>query len=128
MRLLVDTHALLWFVWNHPNLSATGRALMVDPANALFISAASIWELAIKVSIGKMTLTDPFEVFVTDAINSTRLTLLPIEVHHAGAQVLLPYHHRDPFDRMLAAQSMIEGMPLVSADVIFDAYAVQRLW
>ena len=128
MRLLVDTHTLLWFVWNHASLSATARALMVDPANELFISAASVWELAIKVSGGKLTLTDPFEKFVTEAIALTRLTLLPIEVRHSGAQIALPFHHRDPFDRMLAAQSLVEGMPLLSADVIFDAYNVRRLW
>ena len=128
MRLLVDTQALLWFVWNHTSLSATGRTLMVDPANALFFSAASFWEIAIKVSVGKLTLGDPFEKFITEAITSTRLTILPIEVRYAGVQTSLPFHHRDPFDRMLAAQSLVEGMPLVSADVIFDAYAVQRLW
>jgi PIN domain nuclease of toxin-antitoxin system len=128
MRLLLDTHALLWFVWNHPNLSATARNLMSDPTNTLLLSAASIWEIAIKVSIGKLTLADPYDVFMQQAIRTTALTLLPIEVRHAAAMTALPFHHNDPFDRMLIAQALVEKLTLLSTDALFDAYGVPRLW
>lgn len=128
MRLLLDTHALLWFVWNHPNLSATGHTLISDPNNTLFLSAASIWEIAIKVGIGKLTLTDPYDVFMNQAIRTTGLTLLPIEVRYATALTALPKHHGDPFDRMMIAQALMEKMSLLSADAVFDAYGVSRHW
>jgi PIN domain nuclease of toxin-antitoxin system len=128
MRLLLDTHVLLWFVWNHPNLSATGRTLMTDPNNMLFLSAASIWEIAIKVGIGKLTLADPYDVFMNQAISTTGLTLVPIEVRHATVLTALPSHHGDPFDRMMIAQAIVEKMPMLSADAVFDAYGVNRLW
>jgi PIN domain nuclease of toxin-antitoxin system len=128
MRLLLDTHALLWFVWGHANLSATARSLMTDPRNPLLLSAASIWEIAIKVTIGKLTLADPYDVFMNQAIHTTGLTILPIEVPHAAALTALPFHHRDPFDRMLVAQALVEQTPLVSADGAFDVYGVNRLW
>src|SRR5579872_5414533 len=105
MRLLLDSHALLWFVWNHANLSATARTLITNPKNTLLLSAASIWEIAIKVSIGKLTLADPYDVFMSQAISTTGLTILPIEVRHAAVLTTLPFHHRDPFDRMLVAQA-----------------------
>jgi PIN domain nuclease of toxin-antitoxin system len=128
MRLLLDTHALLWFVWNHPSLSATGLSLITDPKNTLFFSAASIWEIAIKVCIGKLALADPYDVFMNQAITTTGLTVLPIEVRHAATLAALPRHHGDPFDRMLVAQALVETMPLVGADAVFDAYSVNRLW
>lgn len=128
MRMLLDTHTLLWFVWNHANLSASARSLMTDPKNTLLLSAASIWEIAIKVAIGKLTLADPYEVFMHQAISTTGLTILPLEVRHAAALTTLPFHHRDPFDRMLVAQALVEKMPLLSADAVFDAYGVTRLW
>lgn len=128
MKLLLDTHALLWFVWNHPKLSAAARSLIADPKNALFFSAASIWEIAIKVGIGKLTLADPYDVFMNQAIRTTGLTILPIEIRHAAAVTSLPPHHGDPFDRMLAAQALVETMCFVSIDAIFDGYALKRLW
>jgi PIN domain nuclease of toxin-antitoxin system len=128
MRILLDTHALLWFVWNHPSLSATALNHIVNPANVLLLSAGTIWEMAIKVNIGKLTFASPFDVFVNQAISTSRLTVLPIEVGHAAALTNLPLHHRDPFDRLLVAQALTENVPLLSADVVFDAYAVTRLW
>jgi PIN domain nuclease of toxin-antitoxin system len=128
MRLLLDTHALLWFVWNHSNLSATARTLMTDPNNVLLLSAASIWEIAIKLSVGKLTLADPYDEFMNQAISTTGVTLLPIEVRHTGVVTSLPFHHRDPFDRLLVAQSQVEAAPLVSAEAVFDGYGVSRLW
>jgi PIN domain nuclease of toxin-antitoxin system len=128
MRLLLDTHALLWFVWNHANLSATARSLMTDPKNTLLLSAATIWEIAIKVAIGKLTLADPYDVFMNQAITTTGLTILPIEVRYASALTSLPFHHRDPFDRMLVAPALVEKVPLLSVDAVVDAYGVARLW
>lgn len=128
MRLLLDTHALLWFVWNHPNLSAAARALMTDPKNTLLFSAASIWEIAIKVGVGKLALADPFDVFMNQAINTTGVAVLPVEVLHAAALPALPFHHRDPFDRMLVAQALVEGIALVSVDNVFSVYGVTRYW
>jgi PIN domain nuclease of toxin-antitoxin system len=128
MRLLLDTHALLWFVWNHPNLSATALSLITDPKNTLFLSAASIWEIALKVGIGKLTLADPYDVFMNQAISTTGLTILPIEVRHATALAALPRHHGDPFDRMVIAQALVETWSLVGVDAVFDAYGVNRLW
>jgi PIN domain nuclease of toxin-antitoxin system len=128
MRLLLDTHILLWFVWNHPNLSATGLSLITDLKNTLFFSAASFWEIAIKVGIGKLTLADPYDMFMNQAVSTTGLTIIPVEVRHAARLTALPRHHGDPFDRMLAAQSLVETMPLVSGDAVFDAYGLTRLW
>jgi PIN domain nuclease of toxin-antitoxin system len=128
MRLLLDTHALLWFVWGHANLSATARSLISDPKNTLLLSAASLWEIAIKVSIGKLTLAGPYDVFMNQAILTTGLGILPIEVRHGAVLVGLPLHHRDPFDRLLVAQAAVEKIPLLSADPVFDAYPITRIW
>lgn len=128
MRLLLDTHALLWFVWNHPNLTAAARTLIGDPNNTILLSVASMWEIAIKVSIGKLSLADPYEVFMNQAIATTGLTVLPIEMRHAAELTTLPFHHRDPFDRMLVAQAVVEKTPLVSADSLLDADPVNRVW
>lgn len=108
MRLLLDTHALLWFVWNHANLTGNARSLMADPRNTLLLSAATVWEIAIKVATGKLTLADPFDVFMNQAIATTSLNILAIDVRHAAIVTALPFHHRDPFDRMLVAQAMVE--------------------
>jgi PIN domain nuclease of toxin-antitoxin system len=128
MRILIDTHTLLWFVWNHPNLSATALNHIVNPGNVLLLSTGTIWEMAIKVNIGKLTLASPFDVFVNQAIATSRLTVLPITVAHAAALTSLPLHHRDPFDRLLVAQALTENVHLLSADGVFDAYPIARLW
>lgn len=128
MRLLLDTHTLLWFIAGSPNLSANARRLIEDAANAKFVSIASLWETAIKISIGKMTLTAPFDVLFPHQLQSNGLELLPIKINHTSAIAALPFHHRDPFDRILIAQSIEEKMNLVSIDGIFDSYSITRLW
>ncbi len=128
MKLLLDTHAFLWFVWKDARLSSAARMLIVDPNNDLWLSAASCWEIAVKMSVGKLTLADPYDVFMRREITANRLRILPIELAHAAATAALPLHHRDPFDRMLVAQSVAERAPLVSADAVFDRYGVTRLW
>ena len=128
MKLLLDTHAFLWFVWKHARLSAAAQALILDPKNILFFSMASCWEIAVKVSISKLALAEPYAVFMPREIAANRLLLLPVEMAHVSAVATLPLHHRDPFDRLLITQSLVEGMPLVSADPLFDRYGVTRLW
>jgi PIN domain nuclease of toxin-antitoxin system len=128
MKLLLDTHAFLWFVWKDRRLSGTARALILDPNNVLWFSAAACWEIAVKISIGKLTLADPYDVFMRREMTANRLLLLPIELAHTTVTATLPLHHRDPFDRMLVAQSLVERFPLVSADPVFDRYGVTRLW
>jgi PIN domain nuclease of toxin-antitoxin system len=128
MRLLLDTQALLWFLWQHANLTTAARNLMTDPKNELLLSAVNYWEIAVKVSIGKLVLSEPFEKFINEAIANNHLTVLPVSVSHAAALIGLPFHHRDPFDRLLVAQAQVEQIPIISADAAFDAYGVQRLW
>ena len=113
---------------NDDKLARSAVKLLVDPENVLLLSPATFWELAIKVSIGKYRLADPLGDYIEEAIQLYGLTILPITVAHAQAVVDLPQYHKDPFDRMLIAQSIVEGVPLVSSDEAFDAYSVTRLW
>ena len=128
MRLLIDTHTFLWFVTNDPLLSAAALALLVDPSNEILISPASFWEVAIKVSIGKYPLAVPFDQFFTQGIDGNDISILPLEVRHAAVLSSLPMHHKDPFDRMIVAQAMVEQVPIVSIDVALDAYGITRIW
>ena len=128
MKLLTDTHTFLWFVYNDPQLSSTARSLMADPANDILLSLASVWELAIKVGIGKLTLTQPVELFVLDQLARNNMQTLPILMSHALHVAKMPLHHRDPFDRLIIAQSLLEAIPIISVDAVFDSYGVQRLW
>lgn len=128
MRLLLDTHIFLWFVYGDAQLSARARALIEDHFNTCFLSLASVWETAIKVSTGKLLLTQPLDIFFTEQTQRNGIALLPIELAHAARVAALPFHHRDPFDRLLAAQSLAENMPLLSADAVLDAYGIMRYW
>jgi len=126
--LLLDTHTLLWFLRDDPSLSTTAKALIQDPANRKLVSVASCWEIAIKVGRKKLALTEPSYDLLSRELLRNGIDLLSIELRHATFVETLPDHHRDPFDRLLAAQSLLEGIPLVSVDVKFDAYGVTRLW
>ena len=128
MRLLLDTHALLWFYLGDPQLSPAAQTATVDPANAKLVSPASFWEIAIKVSIGKYGLNETYEDFIQHAIFDNGFEILAIEPRHAAAVAIMPYHHKDPFDRMLIAQTIVEGIRIVSADTIVDQYHVPRIW
>ena len=128
MILLLDTHTLLWFLRDDPSLSTTAKALIQDPANRKLVSVASCWEIAIKVGRKKLALTEPSYDLLSRELLRNGIDLLSIELRHATFVETLPDHHRDPFDRLLAAQSLLEGIPLVSVDVKFDAYGVTRLW
>ena len=130
MNLLLDTHTLIWAVLADPHLSATARALIVDPNNDVLVSPASFWEIAIKVSKGKLALSQPFGDFVDLCLNQSGFQLLPIEPAHTTLVATLPFptRHKDPFDRLLVAQVIVAGISIVSADVALDAYPVLRIW
>lgn len=128
MNVLLDTHTFLWFVLADPRLSTLARSLIEDERNAQFLSMASFWEMAIKYSNDKLPLTLPFEDFMTHYLGSNGIILLPVKVSHLVHVSSLPLHHRDPFDRLIIAQSLVEKMPVISIDGAFDAYGVSRLW
>ena len=128
MRLLIDSHALIWFVDQHQQLSTVSHAAMSDPSNELLLSAGSIWEIAIKVGLGKLVLTQPYLLWMSQALSDLGITVLPVTVEYADAQASLPKHHSDPFDRLIVAQALVEKVSVVSADARMDAYGITRLW
>lgn len=128
MRLLLDTHALLWFIGGDARLSASARNAIEDLANVRLFSMASVWEIAIKVSLGKLTLKVPFSDLVPNQLRANATALLPIRPEHTEALLSMPFHHRDPFDRMLIAQAQVEDASLVSTDSTLGAYGIQRIW
>ncbi len=128
MRLLLDTHAFLWFCQDDPSLSAAAKALIENLVDSKSVSVASCWEIAIKAGLGKLTLGEPSQAYIPNALTRTGLELLPITLAHVTGVETLPPHHRDPFDRLLIAQAIAERMAIVSADKAFDAYGVTRLW
>lgn len=128
MRLLLDTHALLWFAEDDPQMPDAIKDLIEDEQHEKYVSIASVWELAIKVGLGKLTLSQPLEIYIPDVLNRNGFQLLPISLPHALHISKLPFHHKDPFDRLLIVQSLLDAMPLVSADAVLDAYGVTRLW
>jgi PIN domain nuclease of toxin-antitoxin system len=128
MRLLLDTHTFIWFVTDNPRLSITAKALIEDEDNEKLLSIASIWEMAIKHSLGKLSFELPFMVFIEQQMLQNSVSLLNVQISHLNLVANLPLHHRDPFDRLIIAQSMVEQFPVVGLDKVFDSYSVQRLW
>jgi PIN domain nuclease of toxin-antitoxin system len=128
MILLLDTHAFLWFVLNDRQLSQVACDLITNPLNNLLISPVSYWEIAIKISIGKYKLPGAFEAWIEHQIQVNEFEILPIKIAHAALVVNLPFHHRDPFDRLLVAQALTEEIPIISGDGVLDAYSVIRYW
>lgn len=128
MKLLLDTHTLLWFIAGSASLSSPARALIEDVEHEKFVSIVSIWETAIKVSLAKMSLTAPFDILFPHQLEVNGFELLPVKVKHTSVVATLPFHHRDPFDRLLIAQAIEEKMTLLSVDTVFDDYGVTRLW
>ena len=128
MRLLIDSQSLIWYVDQDHLLTPAAHVGITDPNNDLLLSAATIWEIAIKVGLKKLSLSMPYKQWITKAMADLGMTLLPITVEYADVQAGLPTHHRDPFDRMLVAQSQVENIHLVSADPGFDPYGIDRLW
>jgi PIN domain nuclease of toxin-antitoxin system len=128
MRLLLDTHAFLWFIEGNLNLSARARQLIEDENNQRFLSIASLWEISIKVSIGKLELGIPFTEFFQQQVYGNAIALLEIQAEHLDALAKLPFYHKDPFDRLIIAQSVVENIPLVTKDGAFTNYPVMLLW
>ena len=128
MNLLLDTHSFIWFMEGSTKLSKTARALIEDPDNITLLSVVSLWEIAIKDSVGRLNLDKPFASLVSQILDEEEFDLLRLEVPHILMVNQLPLHHRDPFDRMLVAQALVEQVSVVSIDPAFDAYGVTRLW
>jgi PIN domain nuclease of toxin-antitoxin system len=128
LRLLIDTHTLIWAMDDPTKLSGPATTALQDSANDLLLSAATVWELAIKFGQGKLRLSLPYRQWMDKAITDLELTILPVTVEYAEQQAALPTHHKDPFDRLLIAQALVEGVSIVCADAIFDNYGATRLW
>ena len=128
MKLLLDTHTLLWYVNRDAQLSFSARALIDDLANEQIVSVVSLWEVTIKHSLGKLALNMPLVDLLALSSAQNPFHLLPIEPAHLLTLSGLPYHHNDPFDRLLVAQALTEKLPIVSIDAALDAYGIQRWW
>jgi PIN domain nuclease of toxin-antitoxin system len=128
VTLLLDTHAFPWFLLDDPQLRMTAKSLIGNPNNEILVSPATYWEIALKIALRKYALPEPFEVFMEREIAINDFRILPVELTHMAPLTTMPFHHRDPFDRLLIAQSMVEQMPIVSGDTAFDAYPAARLW
>jgi len=128
VRLLLDTHTFLWWVADAPALSAEARKAITRSRNECLVSLVSCWELAIKLSLGKLEISGTLERFIPEQLTANGFRELAIEVRHAARVARLPFHHRDPFDRLLVAQALEEGLTIVSADAVFRRYGVRRIW
>ncbi len=127
-RVLLDTHAFLWFVFDDPRLSPRAAELIAADTPRKSLSMVSIWEMVIKQQIGKLSLGVEWGVFVDREIRQADLDVLPVELEHIQAYSRLPLHHRDPFDRMIAAQAIAAGTALVTSDRKFEAYDCETIW
>ena len=128
MKFLLDTHTFLWSVLNQPELSSIAHDLIIDPNHDILLSPATYWEIAIKISIGKYQLPGPYEAWMNQQLLTNTFGILPITIAHTAIIINLPFHHKDPFDRLLIAQAIVENIPIISADGIFDSYPVDQIW
>ena len=128
MRYLLDTHVLLWGLADDPRLSKRVRTLLLDDENTLYFSAASTWELAVKCSLGRLRFSAPLETYLPSKLASEGIEPLSVSTEHAARTERLPWHHRDPFDRLLIAQAQIESLDLVSSDKALRGYDVKLVW
>ena len=128
MRVLVDTHAFIWWVTNNAQLSDAARACIADSDNNVFLSTASAWEIIIKVNIGKLILPESPRSYIPSRLASNQFESLPIQMNHVLQVATLPNHHRDPFDRLLIAQSQAEQMPILTSDHLIVQYSVNVIW
>ncbi|MBN1669475.1 MAG: type II toxin-antitoxin system VapC family toxin [Kiritimatiellae bacterium] len=127
MNLLVDTHALLWFVSGDSHMSRTARETIEHPDTTNYVSIASWWEIAVKCSLDRLKLDDPLDVFLARRTEEG-FRVLSIETRHLPPLIDLPFHHRDPFDRLIICQAIAEDMPICTADTGFKPYPVHVLW
>jgi PIN domain nuclease of toxin-antitoxin system len=128
VRLLLDTHTLLWFIGGDAALSPYARQLIEDRTNERLLSIASLWEMAIKVSLGRLTVPLPFTALVAEHVYGNAIALFGILPSHLDVLLTLPFYHKDPFDRLIIAQGQAENIPILSRDSVFDDYAIRRLW
>ncbi len=128
MRVLLDTQAFLWMISGAAEFSSKARKIVTAPDNVLLLSLASIWEIAIKSSIGKLKIAEPIATFLPAQLQANGIEQLDISFRHVARVAALPFHHRDPFDRLLVCQAVEEGLTLVSADPVFDRYKIPRIW
>jgi len=127
MKYLLDTQVLLWIFGESDKLSVIATQIIKDQGNSLYVSKASFWEVAIKVSIGKLTLPFELDVLIQETL-SNNIEILEIEMSHILKIISLPLHHRDPFDRLIISQAMIEDIPVISSDDQFLLYSMERIW
>lgn len=128
MKTLLDTHALLWLITGDERLSETAKKSFLDQENSLFFSAASLWEICLKKSLGKLSLKSGWLKAIQDEMKVNAIQWLAVEILHCAELAKLPFHHRDPFDRMLIAQAMVEDMLLLSRDSRLSDYEITRIW
>jgi len=128
MNYLLDTHTFLWFIENNKNLPDSTRSLIQTTQDNVYVSIVTPWEIAIKTSIGKLSLSKPIEALFPSEMTINSFILLPISYSHSIELVKLPFHHHDPFDRMLIAQAMNESLSIISRDTSFDDYGIHRIW
>jgi PIN domain nuclease of toxin-antitoxin system len=128
MKLLLDTHAFLWWVGATPGLSRKARSAIGSGRNECLVSIATAWEIAIKVSLGSLRVEGALDRFLPEQIAANGFQSLTIDLRHAARVATLPFHHRDPFDRLLVAQALEEKLPMVTADPVFEKYGVRRVW
>lgn len=128
MRILLDTHALLWWLADDPALSKRARTVIANTNNTIYVSAASAWEIATKVRLGKLPTAADLAADFAGHLEREGFEVLPVSAEHAIRAGLLPGDHRDPFDRMLIAQSQAENLALISIEGIFDSFGVSRIW
>jgi PIN domain nuclease of toxin-antitoxin system len=128
VKLLLDTHAFLWFISGSDKLSDHAKALIEDAGNERYLSVASLWEIAIKVSLGKLKVPLPLTRLAREHVTGNAIEVLPIEPEHLDEQRKLPFHHRDPFDRLIIAQAIVEEMEVVTRDEAFSAYEAHCTW
>jgi len=128
VKALLDTHVFLWWTLDAPRLPKRVRRFVQDPANALVFSVASAWELAIKAQLRKLTLPDRVEQFIQEQLDLNAILPLPVQLEHALQVAELPAHHRDPFDRLLIAQSLVERLPMITGDPFIARYQVETIW
>lgn len=127
-RVLLDTHALLWWLADAPNLSDDAKTLIGDPEIDVLVSTGSIWEVAIKARLGRLEMPDDLEGFFSRQLPLNGFTVLPVHLAHGARVRHLEDHHRDPFDRLLVAQAQCEAVPLISKDRWLSAYAIEVIW
>jgi PIN domain nuclease of toxin-antitoxin system len=128
MRVILDTNSFLWFISGNEKLSNAAKIFISDFNNELILSTASLWEIAIKISIGKLELSQPYDKFIPQQLEENDIAILPITLKHLTKLIDLSFKHRDPFDRLIIAQALSEDLPVISSDIMFSEYPIKLIW